>query len=224
MGNLTFNAKLIAVTKPVVEGIEDAKELIAYCARVSNPANQMNMATADKLLAYLKKHRHWSPLEMANAVVEVDSPRDIARQLLRHGSFKFQEFSQRYADVTQLEEAFCLRELRMQDTKNRQNSVETTDEVLIDWWRSEQELLLAIVKDTYTRALARGVAKECARVVLPEGLTMSRLYVNGTIRSWVHYLEVRLEEGVTQKEHVMLARAIAEAVNAAFPCVDENWK
>lgn len=219
-----MKARLIAVTKPVVEGIEDAKELIAFCARVSNPANQMNMATADKLLAYLKKNRHWSPLEMANAVVEVDSPRDIARQLLRHGSFKFQEFSQRYADVTQLEGAFCIRELRMQDTKNRQNSVEADDEVLIDWWRSEQELLLAVVKDTYGRAIARGIAKECARVVLPEGLTMSRLYVNGTIRSWVHYLEVRLEEGVTQKEHVMLARLIAESVNAAFPCVDETWK
>jgi thymidylate synthase (FAD) len=219
-----ISAKLIAVTKPVVEGIEDAKELIAYCARVSNPANQMNMATADKLLAYLKKNRHWSPLEMANAVVEVNSPRDIARQLLRHGSFKFQEFSQRYADVTMLEEAFCIRELRMQDTKNRQNSVHTDDEELAKWWHDEQEKLLARVKTLYSQALNKGIAKEVARVVLPEGMTMSRVYVNGTIRSWVHYLEVRLEEGVTQWEHVMLARIIAEAVNAAFPCVEESWK
>jgi len=153
---------------------------------------------------------------MANCVVEVESPRDIARQLLRHGSFKFQEFSQRYADVTQLEEAFCLRELRMQDTKNRQNSLAADDEVLKDWWESEQKMLLAIVQDTYKRALDRGIAKEVARVILPEGLTMSRLYVNGTIRSWIHYLEVRLEEGVTQLEHVQLARLIAEQVNSVY--------
>lgn len=213
---MTFKSKLIAVTKPVVEGIEDAQELIAYCARVSNPSNQMNMDTADKLLNYLKKHKHWSPFEMANCVVEVESPRDIARQLLRHGSFKFQEFSQRYADVTQLEQAFCLRELRMQDSKNRQNSLAADDEVLKDWWESEQKMLLAIVQDTYKRALDRGIAKEVARVILPEGLTMSRLYVNGTIRSWIHYLEVRLEEGVTQLEHVQLARLIAEQVNTVF--------
>jgi thymidylate synthase (FAD) len=211
-----FSAKLIAVTKPVVEGIEDAQELIAYCARVSNPSNQMNMDTAEKLLNYLKKHKHWSPFEMANCVVEVESPRDIARQLLRHGSFKFQEFSQRYADVTQLEQAFCLRELRMQDTKNRQNSLAAEDEVLKDWWESEQKMLLAIVQDTYRRALDRGIAKEVARVILPEGLTMSRLYVNGTIRSFIHYLEVRLEEGVSQLEHVQLARLIADQINTVF--------
>jgi thymidylate synthase (FAD) len=214
---LTFKARLIAVTQPVEEtGMKDAQELIAYCARVSNPANQMNTNTADKLLNYLKKHKHWSPFEMANCVVEVESPRDIARQLLRHGSFKFQEFSQRYADVTQLEQAFCLRELRMQDTKNRQNSLATDDELLKDWWESEQKMLLAIVQDTYKRALDRGIAKEVARVILPEGLTMSRLYVNGTIRSWIHYLEVRLEEGVTQLEHVVLARLIAEQINKTF--------
>lgn len=211
-----FKAKLIAVTKPVVEGMGDAKDLIAYCARVSNPSNQMNMDTAEKLLNYLKKHKHWSPFEMANCVVEVEAPRDIARQLLRHRSFAFQEFSQRYADVTQLEQAFCLRELRMQDTKNRQNSLEAEDEVLKDWWESEQRMLLLVVQDTYTRALERGIAKEVARVILPEGLTMSRAYVNGTIRSWIHYLEVRREEGVTQKEHVMLARLIAEQINSVF--------
>jgi thymidylate synthase (FAD) len=211
-----LSAKLIAVTKPVVEGIEDAKELISFCARVSNPSNQMNMDTSEKLINYLVKHRHWSPLEVANAVVEVNCPRDIARQLLRHRSFSFQEFSQRYADVTQLEQAFCLRELRLQDTKNRQNSINTDDELLKDWWESEQKMLLAIVQDTYKRALDRGIAKEVCRTILPEGLTMSRLYVNGTIRSWIHYLEVRLEEGVTQLEHVVLARLIAEQINKTF--------
>lgn len=221
---IMFKAKLIAVTKPVVDGIEDAQELIAYCARVSNPSNQMNMDTADKLLNYLKKHKHWSPFEMANCVVEVESPRDIARQLLRHGSFKFQEFSQRYADVTQLENAFCLRDLRLQDTKNRQNSIGTDDAELKLWWQDQQTLLLQRVKEIYREALARGVAKEVARVVLPEGLTMSRLYVNGTVRSFIHYLEVRLEEGVTQHEHVVLARLIAEAINNIFPVVEQKWQ
>lgn len=214
-----ISAKLIAVTQPVVEGMGDAQELIAYCARVSNPANQHNMETADKLLAYLKKHKHWSPFEMANAVVEVNAPRDIARQLLRHRSFSFQEFSQRYADVTQLEQAFCIRDLRMQDTRNRQNSLATDDEELKLWWEDVQQGLLTFVKRSYSEALERGVAKEVARVLLPEGLTMSRLYVNGTIRSWIHYFEVRIDEGVTQEEHVALARLIAEQVNKAFPVV-----
>lgn len=211
-----FKAKLIAVTNPVVEGIEDAKELIAFCARVSNPSNQMNMNTADKLLNYLVKHKHWSPLEMCNAVVEVDSPRDIARQLLRHRSFSFQEFSQRYADVTTLENTFCLRDLRMQDTKNRQNSVESDDKLLAEWWRERQEYILSVTKAVYSEAIQLGVAKEVARVILPEGLTMSKLYVNGTIRSWAHYLEVRMEEGVTQAEHVELATLIAEQINKVF--------
>lgn len=219
---MTFNAKLIAVTKPVVEGIEDAKELITMCARVSNPSNQMNMNTADKLLNYLVKHKHWSPLEMANAVVEVEAPRDIARQLLRHRSFSFQEFSQRYADVNQLDNAFCRRELRMQDSKNRQNSLTTEDETLKRVWEDIQDEVLTLVKTRYTEALSLGVAKEVARVILPEGLTMSRLYVNGTIRSWVHYLEVRTEEGVTQLEHVQLAKLIAEQVNQAFPIFKEQ--
>ena len=218
-----MKAKLIAVTQPVVEGIENAKELIVFCARVSNPSNQMNMETADKLLAYLLKYKHFSPLEMANAVVEVEVPRDIGRQLLRHGSFKFQEFSQRYADVTQLEDAFCIRGLRLQDTKNRQNSLVTDDEELSEWWENKQEILLGWVKSTYAAAIEKGIAKEVARVILPEGLTMSRMYVNGTIRSWLHYLQVRLEEGVTQQEHVMLARLIAEQVNAAFPVAEETW-
>ena len=213
-----LNAKLIAVTQPVLEGVNDAQELIAYCARVSNPANQSNMDTAEKLLAYLKKYRHWSPFEMANAVVEVEAPRDIARQLLRHRSFSFQEFSQRYADVTQLEKAFCLRDLRLQDTKNRQNSLTTDDEMLTDWWKDAQTDVLTLVKKKYSQALERGIAKEVARVILPEGLTMSRLYVNGTIRSWIHYFDVRIDEGVTQAEHVALAKLIAEQVNSAFPC------
>lgn len=216
-----FKAKLIAVTKPVVEGIEDAKELISYCARVSNPANQMNMDTAEKLLNYLKKHKHWSPFEMANCVVEVECPRDIARQLLRHGSFKFQEFSQRYADVTSLNDTFVLREARLQDTKNRQNSV-TLDmmnpehvAIAIEWNRRQQEIL-DLVDDSYQWAIKVGMAKECARVILPEGNTMSRLYVNGTIRSWIHYLEVRMERGVTQEEHVWLATVICDQVNKVF--------
>lgn len=213
---MTFKAKLIAVTQPVVEGIEDAQELIAFCARVSNPSNQMNMDTAEKLLNYLKKYKHWSPFEMANCVVEVECPRDIARQLLRHRSFSFQEFSQRYADVTQLEEAFCIRDLRLQDTKNRQNSIATDDADLALWWESRQTLVLQVVREVYGEALARGIAKEVARVILPEGLTMSRLYVNGTLRSWMHYLEVRLEKGVTQEEHVMLAQLIADQVNSVF--------
>lgn len=212
-----LKAKLIAVTKPVVEGINDAQELIAYCARVSNPSNQMNMDTAQKLIAYLKKYKHFSPFEVANAVVEIEAPRDIARQVLRHRSFTFQEFSQRYADVTQLEKAFCLRDLRMQDHKNRQNSLVTDDEDLAWWWKAAQEEVLTAVKKNYAEALERGIAKEVARVILPEGLTMSRMYVNGTIRSWMHYCEVRTEEGVTQLEHVWLARLIAEQVSAAFP-------
>jgi len=217
---MTFKAKLIATTTPVIDGISDAKELIAYCARVSNPSNQMNMDTAQKLLNYLIKHKHWSPLEVANCVVEVECPRDIARQLLRHRSFSFQEFSQRYADVSQLESAFCIRELRMQDPKNRQNSLETNDEYLKGWWEEQQRIILNNTKEIYQEALNKGIAKEVARVILPEGLTMSRLYVNGTIRSWVHYLEVRMEEGVTQLEHVILARLIAEQINQVFNVVD----
>ncbi len=213
---MTFSAKLIAVTKPVVDGMESMHDLIAFCARVSNPSNQMNFDTAKKLIDYLIRHKHWSPLEVANCVVEVNCPRDIARQLLRHRSFSFQEFSQRYADVTSLENAFCIRDLRMQDMKNRQNSVITDDEILKGWWVGSQAKLLDDVKKLYAEALDKGIAKEVARVILPEGLTMSRLYVNGTVRSWLHYLEVRLERGVTQEEHVVLAELIAEQINTVF--------
>jgi thymidylate synthase (FAD) len=217
---MTFSVKLVATTQPVKEmveqGVETMQDLIAYCARVSNPSNQMNMDTADKLISYLMKYKHFSPFEMANCVVEVNCPRDIARQLLRHRSFCFQEFSQRYADVTQLEDTFCIRDLRMQDTKNRQNSVVTDNIELSDWWKIKQKHVLNVVSEIYKDALAQGIAKEVARVILPEGLTMSRLYVNGTIRSWIHYLEVRREKGVTQEEHVALATLIAEQINTVF--------
>lgn len=213
---MTFKAKLIAVTTPVVEGMEDAKDLIAYCARVSNPKNQMNMDTADKLVAYLKRMKHWSPLDMANCVVEVEAPRDIMRQLLRHWSLRPQEFSQRYQDVNELGNAFIIREARLQDTKNRQNSLATDDDELKQWWKESQEEILTVVRDKYSEAIERGIALECARVILPEGNTMSRAYFNGTIRSWIHYLDVRLEEGVTQLEHVEVARLIAEQVNKSF--------
>lgn len=214
---MTFKAKLIAVTTPVVEGMEDAKDLIAYCARVSNPKNQMNMDTAQKLIDYLKRMRHWSPLDMANCVVEVEAPRDIMRQLLRHWSLRPQEFSQRYQDVNELgDNAFMIREARLQDKKNRQNSLETNDDDLKQWWRDSQEEILTLVRAKYAEAIQRGIALECARVILPEGNTMSRAYFNGTIRSWIHYLDVRLEEGVTQQEHVEVARLIAEQVNKSF--------
>lgn len=217
-----FKARLIAVTTPVVDGLKDAKELITFCARVSAPANQMNMDTAEKLLAYLKKHKHWSPLDMANCVVEVEAPRDIMRQLLRHWSLRPQEFSQRYQDVNALGDAFVIREARMQDEKNRQNSLPTGDVSINMWWAHQQEKLLSEVKRIYKEALDLGIAKECARAILPEGNTMSRAYFNGTIRSWIHYLEVRMEEGVTQLEHVVLARLIAEQVNKCFKVTNEN--
>lgn len=212
-----MKAKLIAVTKPLIEGLDSIYDFVSYCARVSNPSNQMNTATAEKLIGYLLKYKHFSPFEVANCVVEVEAPRDIARQLLRHRSFSFQEFSQRYADVAALGDSFILREARLQDTKNRQNSIVTDDTNLQSEWELRQKQILSSVKEHYEWAIQNGIAKECARVILPEGLTMSRLYVNGTIRSWVHYIEVRTEEGVTQLEHVELARLIAQAIAEAFP-------
>ena len=212
-----MKAKLIAVTKPLIEGLDSIYDLVSFCARISNPSNQMNTATAEKLIAYLLKYKHFSPFEMVNCVVEVEAPRDIARQLLRHRSFSFQEFSQRYADVAALGDSFILREARLQDTKNRQNSIVTDDTNLQFEWELRQKQILSSVKEHYEWAIQNGIAKECARVILPEGLTMSRLYVNGTIRSWLHYIEVRTEEGVTQQEHVELARLIAQAIAEAFP-------
>ena len=212
-----MKAKLIAVTKPLIEGLDSIYDLVSFCARVSNPSNQMNTDTAEKLIGYLLKYKHFSPFEVANCVVEVEAPRDIARQLLRHRSFSFQEFSQRYADVAALGDSFILREARLQDTKNRQNSIVTDDTNLQSEWELRQKQILSSVKEHYEWAIQNGIAKECARVILPEGLTMSRLYVNGTLRSWLHYIEVRTEAGVTQQEHVELARLIAQAIAEAFP-------
>ena len=221
-----MNVQLLSYSQPTEEfanmGIADAQELIAYCARVSNPANQFNTETSEKLIKYLVKHQHWSPLEMVSACMEIVTTRDIARQILRHRSFSFQEFSQRYADPTaELDEAFVLREARFQDTKNRQNSVELdmSDEaqklIAYEWERAQKRVLWA-VKQEYTWAIKNGIAKEQARAVLPEGLTVSRMYMNGTLRSWIHYMELRASNG-TQKEHMEIARACAQAIAAIFP-------
>jgi len=222
-----MKAKLISVSKPTREmyndGMVNAQDLIAFCARVSNPSNQLNLGTAEKLIRYLAKHKHWSPFEMVSACVEVETTRDIARQLLRHRSFSFQEFSQRYADPTKDLE-FVHRDARLQDEKNRQNSLELdmSDEhrKLSYMWENLQRDLIAKAKDVYTWAIENGIAKEQARAVLPEGLTMSRLYVNGTIRSWIHYIELRSGNG-TQLEHIELARACACAIHEAFPMIEE---
>lgn len=225
-----MKARLIGCTE-VVEGLEDfntdltdIKDLIAFCARVSNPSNQYNFETSDKLINYLLAHKHFSPFEMVNALVEVETTRDIARQLLRHRSFTFQEFSQRYADPTQSLD-FTPSIPRYQDTKNRQNSVHLNMEDLHDReiyneWIDKQQKLLAVVQETYHWAIINKIAKEVARKVLPEGLTGSRMYVNGTIRSWIHYIDVRTEEGV-QHEHRELARAIAQAIQQKFGMIEQ---
>lgn len=204
--------------------LPNLQDLVAYCARVSNPANQANSETSERLIKYLIKHKHWSPLEMVSVCIEVETTRDIARQLLRHRSFSFQEFSQRYADPTaELDDAFVLREARMQDTKNRQNSVELdmTDEkqklLAYEWERSQKRVLYAVKKE-YEWAIKNGIAKEQARAVLPEGLTVSRLYVNGTLRSWIHYIDLRDGNG-TQKEHAEIAKACAEVIAKVFPII-----
>ena len=201
--------------------LESAQDLIAYCARVSNPANQMNTETSEKLIKYLIKHKHWSPLEMASATMEVETTRDIARQLLRHRSFSFQEFSQRYADPTkEMDDAFVLREARLQDTTNRQNSVETDDSRLQMLWSAQQNKVITAAKEAYQWAIDNGIAKEQARAVLPEGNTKSTLYVNGTLRSWVHYIDLRSANG-TQKEHMELAIECGKAIAEIFPLVKE---
>lgn len=218
MRSTGVKAELIACSKPTGElektDIKSIKDLIAYCARVSNPSNQYNTDTADKLIDYLIKNLHWSPLEMASCTLEIECPRDIARQLLRHRSFSFQEFSQRYADGTK-DLSFVLRECRMQDTKNRQNSLEAQDDALAKEWYKMQEQCIAGALKTYQWAIQNGIAKEQARCVLPEGNTMSRLYVHGTIRSWLHYIQVREHES-TQKEHRMLAKEVAKAISGVF--------
>ena len=222
-----MKVKLISYSKPsramYDEGLTDAQELIAFCARVSNPSNQFNMETADKLIRYLIKHKHWSPLEMVSACLEIETTRDIARQILRHRSFSFQEFSQRYADPTK-DLSFVLREARLQDEKNRQNSIEmepTIGNAMIqDEWKQRQLDLIAKVKDTYEWAISKGIAKEQARAVLPEGLTASRMYMNGTLRSWIHFIELRSGHG-TQKEHMEVARECAAVIAEAFPMATE---
>ena len=218
-----MDVRLVSYSQPTGEfrnlGISDAQELIAYCARVSNPSNQFNTETSDRLIRYLVRHQHWSPLEMVSACIEITTTRDIARQILRHRSFSFQEFSQRYADPTQ-ELNFVLREARLQDLKNRQNSVEVQDDLLqIEWERAQKRVLFA-VRDAYEWARKNGIAKEQARAVLPEGLTESRLYMQGTLRSWVHFIELRSGNG-TQKEHREIARACAEVISKIFPMSQE---
>jgi thymidylate synthase (FAD) len=217
------SAKLIGFTQPVgleLSELETAQDLIAYCARVSNPSNQMNKETGEKLIRYLVKHKHWSPLEMASATIEVTTTRDIARQFLRHRSFSFQEFSQRYADPRDMDDTFVIREARLQDTKNRQNSIATDNEELQKAWAIKQSQIIFEAKLAYKWAIENGIAKEQARSVLPEGNTKSVVIANGTLRSWVHYIELRTANG-TQKEHINLARECAWEVAKVFPMIKE---
>ena len=214
-----MKVKLISSSKAsremVNEGIYDAQELIAFCARVSNPNNQFNTETSENLINYLIKHQPWSPLEMVSACLEIETTRDIARQILRHRSFSFQEFSQRYADPTK-DLDFVVREARLQDTKNRQNSVVTDDVELQAWWDAKQKFIIETVKQTYAEAISKGIAKEQARAILPEGNTVSRLYMNGTLRSWIHFIELRSANG-TQLEHQLVARECGRVIAEVFP-------
>ena len=214
-----MEVRLVSYSQPAedFEILDDVQDLIAYCARVSNPSNQFNSETSEKLLGYLAKHAHWSPFEMASACLEITTTRDIARQMLRHRSFSFQEFSQRYADPTK-DLDFVIREARLQDEKNRQNSIETDNVELQRDWNRHQRRVLWMVKEVYEWAIHNGIAKEQARAVLPEGLTVSRLYMNGTIRSWIHYIELRSANG-TQKEHIEVAKACAQAIANIFPTI-----
>jgi len=221
-----MNVRMISYSKPsremYDEGLLDVQELVAFCARVSNPSNQFNTETSEKLIKYLIKHQHWSPLEMVSACLEIETTRDIARQMLRHRSFSFQEFSQRYADPTK-DLSFVLREARLQDTKNRQNSVENNNLALAAWWEERQKRVIEEAKNAYEWAIENGIAKEQARAVLPEGLTVSRLYMNGTLRSWIHFIELRSANG-TQKEHQEVARECAKVIAEVFPLANELVK
>jgi len=226
-----MRVKLISYSKPAIDTEEevyckDVQDLISYCARVSNPSNQSNSETSERLIKFLANHKHWSPFEMASACLEITTTRDIARQMLRHRSFSFQEFSQRYADPTaELEDAFVLRECRLQDTSNRQNSIDLVLDnpearlKAMEWTRAQQRVMYA-VKEAYRWAIDNGIAKEQARAVLPEGMTVSRLYMNGTIRSWIHYIDLRSSNG-TQKEHMEVALACAKAISEIFPMAAE---
>ena len=219
-----MSVKLVSYTTPSNEfhdkGLENVQDLVAFCAKVSNPASQINKETSEKLIKYLIKHQHWSPLEMANAVLEIETTRDIAHQIVRHRSFAFQVFSQRYANPSEMGDMFVLRECRLQDTKNRQNSVETDDRELARNWEIKQQMVINASKEAYEWAINNGIAKEQARVVLPEGNTKTRLYMNGTIRSWVHYIELRSANG-TQKEHMEIAIACAKVIAQIFPIAKE---
>lgn len=216
-----MNVRLVSYSQPTIDfasmGISDAQELIAFCARVSNPSNQFNNDTSSKLIRYLIKHQHWSPLEMVSACMEITTTRDIARQILRHRSFSFQEFSQRYADPTK-DLNFVTRDARLQDTTNRQNSIEIDDEDLQKKWDKWQNNVIAEARMAYNWAIENGIAKEQARAVLPEGLIESRLYMNGTLRSWVHFIELRSANG-TQKEHQEVAVACAKVISEIFPII-----
>ena len=214
-----MTARLIGwtqVSPDVNEDLNTVQDLVAYCAKVSNPQGQQNMESSERLLTYLIKHKHWSPFEMASATLEVQTTRDIARQFLRHRSFSFQEFSQRYADPRDMENTFVLRDARLQDTNNRQNSVEVDNPALSGEWNMRQQAVIDAAKEHYNWAIENGIAKEQARVVLPEGNTVSRLYANGTIRSWIHYVELRSANG-TQREHMDLAVEIGKAISEIFP-------
>lgn len=219
-----MNVKLISWSQgaPVADELpKDIQELVAYCARVSNPAGQMNTETNERLLAYLAKNAHWSPFEMVSLCLEIDTTRDIARQILRHRSFSFQEFSQRYADPESMGYPFELREARLQDTTNRQNSVVCDDEELKRQWVEKQKRVIAAAAEAYGWAVAHGIAKEQARCVLPEGNTKSRMYMNGTLRSWLHYIDLRAENG-TQAEHMAIARECAKVISAVYPVEVSN--
>jgi len=218
--------ELISYSQPAENFASDMTDLVAFCARVSNPAGQMNTSTNEKLIKYLIKNQHWSPLEMVNVCLEIETTRDIARQMLRHRSFSFQEFSQRYADPTaELKDAFVLRDARRQDTKNRQNSVELdlsndADRFLAAGWENIQREVIRKCREAYEYAIANGIAKEQARAVLPEGLTVSRLYMNGSLRSWIHYIQLRSGNG-TQKEHMEIAKICAQVIAKIFPLSTE---
>jgi thymidylate synthase (FAD) len=215
-----MKVKLVSYSKPAseyeAEGIDDVQELIAFCARVSNPTAQINTETSEKLIKYLVKHQHWSPLEMVSACLEIKTTRDIAHQIVRHRSFSFQEFSQRYADPEAQGDLFEYSEARLQDTKNRQNSIEVNDAVLQANWNRRQKEVADLAKQNYDWAIQNGIAKEQARKVLPEGITTTTLYMNGTLRSWFHYIELRGANG-TQKEHMEIAHACAEVIAEIFP-------
>ena len=215
-----MNVKIISYSQPPAgsELSDDLLQMVAYCARVSNPGNQINEATSEKLVKYLIKHQHWSPLEMVSACLEIDTTRDIGRQLLRHRSFSFQEFSQRYADPTK-DMAFIRRGARLQDPKNRQNSIDAAPQVVQDLWDIKQQEVINKAREVYEWAIKEGIAKEQARSVLPEGNTMSRLYVNGTLRSWIHYIQLRAANG-TQQEHMDIAKAVGKVIYDIFPLDD----